>query len=85
MTVTNPETFKLTGGQVDSEGTGASARIVSAITDLGYTGTLTAASGGTPAFITITLPSATWDTHNFEDLVQFAKTINCRLRYTKAS
>ena len=85
MSVTTPETFKLTGGQVDAEGTTTSARVVYGLATLGYTGTLTAASGGTPANVAISLPTSTWDTFNLEELVQFAKSINARLRYTKAS
>ena len=85
MSVTTPETFVLTGGSVDSEGSGTSARIVENLATMGYTGTLTVASGGTPAFVTITLPSATWDGRNFRELVTFARTINTRFRYTKAS
>ena len=85
MSVTTPETFIYYGGSVDSEGTAGNARIVASLADMGYTGTLTAASGGTPAYVKVTLPTSTWDCADLERLTQFAKSINARFRYTKAS
>ena len=85
MSVTNPETFVYTGGSVDAEGTGSKARILASLADMGYTGTLTAASGGTPAKVAVSLPTTSWTSHNLDELVQFGKTINARLLYTKAT
>ena len=88
MSVTTPETFILTGGAVDSEGSltaSSNGRVCASLADMGYTGTLTAASGGTAAYVTISLPTSTWDGRQLRELVNFARTINCRLRYTKAS
>ena len=76
------ETWIIKGGPVDS-GTVATSNLISSIAEIGYTGTLTAASGGTPAFITVT--NKTSKLQDLEKLVNLVRAANAGIVYTQGS
>lgn len=75
MSVTTPETFKLSGGSVTANHT----QIVDALGASGYAATYSS------GVITITLPSSTWRGKDFEFFLRLANSIRATFKYTKAS
>ena len=86
------ETWIMKGGIVDATSSAVGSDIaanigtknlISSLAEAGYTGTLTARSGGTPAFITVS--NKTSKLQDLEKLIQIAKAANCGLTYTQGA
>ena len=89
------ETWIVKGGVVDATNSAigqsggdepanlGTANLIASMAELGYTGTLTAASGGTPAYITVTNKTST--VNDLTKLIHVVKAANAGITYTKGS
>lgn len=75
MSVSTPETFKLSGGSV----TANHAQIDADLAYNGYTGSYSS------GVITISLPSSSWTNRDFDYFIRIAKANRATFKYVKAS